>query len=339
MAKWKYNPETLLYEKFDEPAWQRAARVGVFVLGIIGVVCLNFWLYVSVFGWELPKTAALRKENTEWKSRLEVMNRRIDVCEQILGGIEDRDDDVYRAIYGLGELSSSIRLPGYDGINRYSFLESHGASSDLMRTTRRLDMLEKRTYIQSMALDEVGDIARQAGDMVSCVPSVPPILPAPGTFSLSSPFGFRTDPVYGGGEFHKGQDIATRRGNPVYATGDGVVELAEFQFNGYGNEVIINHGYGYKTLYAHLNTIEVVAGMKLKRGDRIGTVGSSGKSTGTHLHYEVFYRGNRVNPMQYMDMGMSVDEYREMVRKRREDSPYDKRSSTTELIRRRRDKK
>lgn len=339
MAKWKFNPETLLYEKFDEPGWQTALRVSVFVLGVIGLVCLNFWLYVSVFGWDLPKTAALKKENTEWKSKVDVMNRRIDMCEQIIGGIEDRDDDVYRAIYGLGEVATSIRLPGYDGLNRYSYLEDNGASADLIRTTRRLDNLEKRTYVQSMALDEVSGIAKHAGDMVSCVPAVPPILPASGTYNLSSPFGFRMDPVYGGGQYHTGQDIATHRGNPVYVTGDGTVELAEFQFNGYGNEVVVDHGYGYKTLYAHLNTIEVVAGMKLKRGDRIGTVGSSGKSTGTHLHYEVSYRGERVNPMQYMDMGMSVEEYRAMVRKRQEDSPFDKRSSTTELIRRRRDKK
>src|SRR5574344_704082 len=141
-------------------------------------------------------------------------------------------------------------------------------------------------------------------------------------------------PVYYAATPEGGQDFATKRGNPVYVTGGGVVEKANFQFNGYGNEIVVNHGYGYETRYAHLNTIEVTEGMKLQRGDRIGTVGATGKSTGSHLHYEVIYRGNRVNPLNYMDLSMPESEYRAMIEKRSAESPRGKMSSTTELLRR-----
>ena len=128
--------------------------------------------------------------------------------------------------------------------------------------------------------------------------------------------------------------MATATGTPVYATGDGVVTMAEFKSNGYGNQVVIDHGYGYQSRYAHLSVITVAEGMTVKRGEQIGNVGSTGKSTGAHLHYEVVYRGNRVNPMNYMDFNMSLDEYRSMIGTRRQESPVGKRTSTTELLRR-----
>ena len=173
----------------------------------------------------------------------------------------------------------------------------------------RADALMKRVYVNSKSLDEVAQVAARSGDMMSCVPNVPPLLPEPGTFYLSSSFGYRTDPIYGDSRRHQGQDFASTIGNPVYATGDAVVEKTAFQSRGYGNEIILDHGYGYETRYAHLNTIEVAEGMKVHRGDRIGTLGNTGKSTGPHLHYEVLYMGARVNPMNYMDINMPVEEY------------------------------
>ena len=257
------------------------------------------------------------------------------------------------------------------GVNRYADLEELGTNSSLGWTVRRLDGLTKRAYIQGKSLDEVGQLARTAGDMLACVPSVPPMLPDRNKVHLSSGFGYRTDPVFGGGERHGGQDFASATGTPVYATGDGVVLAAEFKTNvygggenhggqdfatdigvpvystgdgvvvqaeftsnGYGNQIVIDHGYGYQTRYAHLSVITVVAGMHIKRGEQIGNVGTTGKSTGPHLHYEVVYRGDRVNPMNYMDFNMSLDEYRSMIGTRVQESPVGKRTSTTELLRR-----
>ncbi|MCR4859432.1 MAG: M23 family metallopeptidase [Bacteroidales bacterium] len=336
MPKYIFNPETLLYEVKDEPRYLRPVRIVVGLVLAAGFVFLYFWLYTSVFHWELPRTAMLHRRAAAWEARMEVMGSRLDLYERTLSGIEQRDDEVYRSIYGLGVIPDEVKNSGLGGINRYAELDALGTRSSLSGSVRRVDHLLKRTYIQSKALDEVGQLAREAGDMIACVPSVPPLLPDASKVLLSSGFGYRTDPVYGGGENHGGQDFATATGTPVYSTGDGKVVSAQFQFSGYGNEIVIDHGYGYQTRYAHLNTIIVSEGMKVKRGEQIGTVGATGKVTGAHLHYEVIYQGNRLDPMNFMDFNMPLDEYRAMTGKRREDSPVGKRSSTTELLRRRR---
>ena len=329
MPKYVFNPETLLYEEKTEFKYLKHIKIVVAVLAAAGFVFLYFWLWTSVLHWDLLKTGILKRQAAAWEAKMEVLEGRL-----ALTGIEQRDDEVYRSIYGLGSIPDEVKNSGLGGQNRYAELDRLGTNSSLGWSVRWLDNLTKRVYIRSKALDEVGQLAREAGDMISCVPSVPPVVPDPSKVHLSSGFGYRTDPVYGGGENHGGQDFATASGMPVYCTGDGVVVQAEFKSNGYGNQIVIDHGYGYQTRYAHLSVISVVAGMKVKRGELIGNVGSTGKSTGPHLHYEVVYRGNRVNPMNYMDFKMPVDEFRSMTEQRSEDSPVGKRSSTTELLRR-----
>lgn len=316
---YKYNPETLMYEVQEEPKWLRLIRIVSCVVLACGLVFLYYYLYTSVLGWDLPKTAFLKKSIVRWESKLDVVNRQLDLYDITLNGIEDRDDRVYRSIFGLDSIKT-VPMPGKDDLGR------------------RMDSLALRTVLRSESLDEVQPMARTAGDMVSHVPSIPPVCPAKGAYRLSSGFGGREDPVYGGSEFHQGQDFACRMGYPVYSTADGVVEKVDFKFSGYGNEVVVNHGFGYQTRYAHLSTISVTEGMDLKRGDAVGKVGRSGKSTGPHLHYEVIYRGKRVNPMSFMDMEMSVSEYRDMVEKRVLESKYndDRMPTTTEILRRRR---
>ena len=192
-------------------------------------------------------------------------------------------------------------------------------ASQMQALALRIDLMQYRVNAQAAALGEVAVVAKKAGDMVSCIPAVPPIQPKKGTYTLSSPFGFRSDPISGVTKYHDGQDFAMSPGTPVYATGDGVVEKVDFKYTGYGNEVVIDHGFGYKTRYAHLNTIDVGVGQAVKRGEKIGEIGKSGKSTGPHLHYEVLYKGNAINPMSFMDMTMPVDEYRAMVNKRKQE--------------------
>lgn len=333
-----YNPETMLYEAVGVPGWQVWLRRLVLVFGAVAMGFLYFWIYTDVLGFDLPKTARLKKKNAEWVARMEILDRQVDLYDETLTGLEDRDDNVWRSIFGLTVIPDEVKNSGFGGLNRYEWLEEAGAAPELKAMMERLDVMTKRTYIQSKALDEVSLVSRTAGDMVSCVPAVPPILPKTGTYHISSYFGYRTDPVFGGRRFHEGIDFASDIGNPVYVTGDGVVEKVNIQFRGYGNEVVVNHGFGYKTRYAHLNTVDVAPGMHLKRGDRIGEVGKTGKSTGPHLHYEVVYRGAQVNPMHYLDMSMSVDEYKAMVD--RPDSPSaqarKKKPSNSELLRRRR---
>ena len=334
MSKYVLDPETLTYRSRPVPKYLKHLRYALMVVLGAALVGLYYWIYVSVLGFELPKTTKLKREYAKWEAKVNLVNLELDACESVLLGIEQRDDDVYRSIYGLSPIPDELKFAGIEGINRYEELDALGANSKLKNLVLRTDILAKRIYVDSKALDEVAVVARESGDMISCVPNVPPILPKEGTYRISSRFGYRTDPIYGDSRRHTGQDFATKTGNPVYATGDAVVEYVGYQFRGYGNEIILDHGYGYKTRYAHLNTIEVVEGMTVRRGERIGTVGNTGKSTGPHLHYEVIYRGAPVNPMNYLDINMPVDEYIAMIERRSEESPRDKRSSTMELLRR-----
>lgn len=317
MSRYVFNPITLQYEVREEPRYTRYVRTAVVVLVSVGLCILYFWLYTSVLGWDLPKTARLKKENARWQSRIALAERQLDIAEETLEGIEDRDDFVYRSIFGLNVIPEEVKRSVSD--------------PDADPLVVRMNALTKRAYVQTMSLDEVYGIAVNAGDMISHIPAVPPILPKKGSYHMASPFGYRVDPVYGGTRFHSGQDLAAAQGYPVYVTGDGVVEKVHFGFTGYGYEVLVDHGFGYKTRYAHLSRIDVAEGMKVLRGDQIGAVGRTGKATGTHLHYEVLYKGNAVNPYGYMDLDMTVEEYIAMITRRREESGP-KTKSTLELL-------
>ena len=284
----------------------------IFALSI-GMSVLYFWLYTSVFGLELPKTVLLKKQNAEWCSKMEVMNRQLDRYEDALTALQMRDDDIYRSIFGMHEIPAEVRNAGFGGVNRYSYLDGMDQNGLLKSTTVRMDVLTKKSYVQSKSFDEVAQLAKKAGDMASCIPAIPPINPDPSKYRLSSSFGYRTDPVHGRSTRHQGVDFALDSGNPVYSTGDGVVESVKFEFFGYGNQVVIDHGFGYKTRYAHLKNVGVVEGMKVKRGECIGESGNSGKSTGPHLHYEVIYKGSPVNPSNYYDLTITPEEYGTMV--------------------------
>ncbi|MBQ0078185.1 MAG: M23 family metallopeptidase [Bacteroidales bacterium] len=311
--KYTYNSSTLQYEQLQEAKWKKPLHLGLEALAVLGLVVLYFWFYTRVLNLELPKTAHIRKANSTWMAKMAVMEHNLDQMEASLEGIEYRNDDVYRNIFGLNPIPEEVKAAGFGGANRYAYLDALSPSSHLRITVKRLDVLTKRAYVQSRTLDEVAVVSKQAENMVACVPAVPPILPQKGTFRMSSPFGYRKDPVFKHSAFHNGIDLATTKGNPVYATGNGVVERVRIQYTGYGKEILIDHGFGYKTRYAHLNNIYVQKGQSVQRGEQIGEVGNTGKSTGPHLHYEVLYKGKPVNPMPYMDLSMRVDEFRAMV--------------------------
>lgn len=311
--KYVFNPRTLSYEVKRSSRKARIIRSLVFFAGSILLSVLYFWLYVSVFGMELPKTLILKKQNAEWASRMEVMNRQIDKYEDALTTLQMRDDDIYRSIFGMHEIPSEVREAGFGGVNRYEYLDQVDQHGILKNTVMRLDVLTKKSYVQSKSFDEVALLSKRAGDMASCVPAISPVVPDTKNYRLSSSFGFRKDPFTGRSKKHSGVDFALKPGNPVYATGDGVVESVRFEFYGYGNSVVINHGFGYKTRYAHLKSIGVSEGMKVKRGECIGESGNSGRSSGPHLHYEVMYKDAYVNPANYFDLTITTEEYSTMV--------------------------
>ena len=312
MAKKKryiFNPRTLIYEVERRSRRSQVLKSLAFFISSLGMAVLYFWLYTSVLGLELPKTLLLKKSNAELISRAEVLNRQLDRYEEALSTLQMRDDGIYRSIFGMNEIPADVRNAGFGGINRYS----HYSSGLLKNTAIRLDVLTKKTYIQSKSFDEIAHLSKRAGDMASCIPAIPPVTTDKRIYRLSSSFGYRTDPFTGRTKHHTGVDFALKPGNPVYATGDGVVSNIKFELFGYGNQVVIDHGFGYKTRYAHLKAIGVVEGMKVKRGECIGTSGNSGRSSGPHLHYEVLYKDRYVNPANYYDLTITPEEYSTMV--------------------------
>lgn len=276
---------------------------------------LYMWIYASVLGKDLPKTAVLRRQNADWQSRMAQMGARLDRDEEILSMLEVRDDRIYRSVYGMDEIPTAVRYAGIGGNNRYPALEVLDRGHVLRRTALRLDELAKRSYVQSKSFDDVLALAREAGDKAAHIPAIPPMSTAPNTFHLSSPFGFRSDPITGESKMHTGMDFSCRPGNPVYATGDGTVVLVENDFYGYGNHIEVDHGFGYVSRYSHLADMFVYVGQKVSRGDCIAQSGNSGRVTGPHLHYEILYRDGYVNPSAYMDLDILPEDYEAMVRK------------------------
>ena len=278
--------------------------------------CLYLWIYVAVLGQDLPKTAVLKRRNADWLSRLEQMEGRLDRYGEVLDLLAVRDDRIYRSVYGMDEVPAAVRDAGIGGgESRYADLESLDRGNVLRSMTARLDRLEKKAFVQSKSFDDVQALAQAAGDKAAHIPAIPPMTTEPGSFHLSSPFGVRVDPITGIGKMHTGMDFACPPGNPVYATGDGTVVLVESDFYGYGNHIEIDHGFGYVTRYSHLSDMYTYPGQKVSRGDCIGTSGNSGRVTGPHLHYEVIYRHDYVNPAAYMDLDISPEDYAAMVRK------------------------
>lgn len=311
--KYIFNQDTLSYEEKKRSRLSGLLRSAGMLAVSVGMAFLYMWVYTSVLGWELPKTTLLKKSNAQWCSKVELMNMQLDKYEEVLTSLQMRDDDIYRSIFGMNEIPAEVRNAGFGGVNRYAHLDAVAADGLLKNTVVRMDVLTKKTYVQSKSFDEVALLSKRAGDMASCIPAIPPINPDPTEYRLSSGFGYRTDPVYGRMARHTGVDFALKPGHPVYTTGDGVVESVSFELFGYGNHVLIDHGFGYKTRYAHLKSIGVVEGMKVKRGECIGLSGNSGKSTGPHLHYEVIYKDRHVNPANYYDLTITPQEYATMV--------------------------
>ena len=315
MPKYIFNKETLTYEEYTCSGKLKFLRAALLFAASAGAAFLYLWLYTSVLGYDLPKTAFLKKANARLNTRLELLNMELDSDAEYLASFQSRDNDIYRSVFGMNEIPAEVRNAGFGGVDRYAYLDAIDRTGLLRQTEIKIDVLTKKAWLQSNSFDEIEVVARKAGDMAVCIPSVPPILPDKSQYRISSSFGYRSDPFLGTRKRHTGMDFACHIGNQVYATADGVVEAVRTDTYGYGKYVIIDHGFGYKTRYAHLSKINVEKGMTVTRGSLIALSGNSGRSSGPHLHYEVMYKGNYVNPMNFMDLGMSVGEYAQVTEK------------------------
>lgn len=309
-SKYKFNPDSLDYDKVELSFKQKVYRFLTSFLAIVVVsLILNF---VLSFFIDFPSELKLKRELNQVLTQYELLNRKLDEVSNVLDDIQERDDNIYRVIFEAEPISKSKREAGFGGINRYADLEGFENSELVIETAKQLDILRARLYVQSKSYDEVIDLAKNKEKMWASIPAIQPCADKDLT-RFASGFGYRIHPIYKTRKMHTGVDLTAPIGTKVYATGDGTVIKAGYSRGGYGKRIIINHGFGYKTVYAHLHDIDVKSGQKVKRGDVIGEVGNTGRSTAPHLHYEIRYKNKPVNPVNFYFNDLTPEEYEKMI--------------------------
>ena len=308
--KYYYDTETCKYERIKVTTWDVILNLlGFLTVAVIVAVGLVF-AYNRYF--ESPKEMLLTKENEELTLYYDILNEELNQLTDMVNVLQERDDRIYRVIFEAEPIPTSIRRAGSGGTERYIALLENGLEADklIAESMSKVDQLRRQLYIQTKSYDEIGDMARKKTEMLAHIPAIQPI-PNKELTRLASGFGRRIHPIYKVRRMHYGIDFAAPRGTPIYATGNGVIKLAKRSFKkvGYGNQVEIDHGYGYVTKYAHMQDFVVKVGQNVKRGDLIGYVGSSGGSTAPHCHYEIIKDGRKVDPIQFIIQDVSDEEY------------------------------
>ena len=310
-VKYYYDSENLAYKRILPKKRKKFAYIMLFLLSSALFGFLSFFLLVNTSYFETPKDKIQAREIEALKLNYTVLNKKLDLMDDVLEAIENRDNNIYRIYFNTTPISEEERKAGFGGVNRYKDLQGFNNSDLIQNTTRRVDVLTKELVIQSKSLDEIVALAKQKEKLLAAIPAIQPVKNED-LKQMASGFGYRSDPFTKIRKFHYGMDFTARTGTPIYATGDGLVNKADASLSGYGNHIQIQHGYGYKTLYAHLSKFKCRPGQRVKRGDIIGYVGSTGRSQAPHLHYEVFKNGERVNPLNFYYGSISAKEYIEI---------------------------
>ena len=298
-VKYHFNTATLKYERVIVSWKKRLFRLlgwlatAVVFGAIIMLIAYNFF--------DSPKEKRLKRQLEETTYQLELLKQRSDQVSEVLKDIQERDNTIYRVIFEAEPIPVSIREAGYGGVDRYNKLRDYYNADLIVDVTKKVDQLSKQLYVQSKSYDEVWQLVKNKANMLSSIPAIQPVSNKDMT-RVASGYGWRIHPIYKTEKLHTGMDFTAPVGTEIYATGNGTVVKVEKDGRGYGNNVIINHGYGYQTLYGHMSKFSVRPGQKVKRGDLIGSVGNTGTSTGPHLHYEVHFNGNAVDPIKMLEI-------------------------------------
>lgn len=309
-VKYTYDSKTLSYKKIDR-SWK--VRLKEFTLFAFVSMAFGFVFYLAADLWfESPKELKMKRELDNMVIQYDLMNGKLDQLADVLGDIEKRDDEIYRTIFEAGPIPNEVRTAGFGGANRYKNLEGFNNSELLIDSRKKLDQIAGRAYVQTKSFDDVVEMARDKEKMLAAIPAIQPVANK-NLKRMASGYGYRIHPIYKVRKMHWGTDFSAPTGTPIYATGDGKVTKYRRSRAGYGNHIIIDHGYGYQTLYAHMSKVDVRRGQKVKRGDIIGYIGSSGRSTAPHLHYEVIKDGRKINPVNYFFNDLSPEEYEMML--------------------------
>ena len=302
---YRFNTKSLQVEPVKRSFWD---KFKVFLrYALAGLVFSVIVLFIGFTFFDSPKERMLQREIDQFQVQYEILNDRLNVLTNVLEDIQERDDQIYRVIFEADPIPRTVRDAAIGGTDRYSHLAGYQNSELMSSTMQRMDQLASQLYVQSKSYDEVFDMAQNKADMLASIPAIVPL--EKGTKRLMSGFGRRIHPIYKTMRMHTGVDFTAPTGTPIYSTGDGVVEKVERNNYGYGRMVVIDHGYGYKTLYAHMSEYNVRPGQEVTRGEVIGKVGNTGTSTAPHLHYEVHRDGNTVNPVHYFYSDLTPAEF------------------------------
>lgn len=311
--KYYYDTESCKYERVKVSTWDIVLNALAFAAFAVVLGVGMTWTYLTYF--ESPEEASLKKENEDLTFYYDVMKSELVDMNKMLSNLQDKDDNIYRTIFEAEPIPSTIRNAGAGGVDRYKDIRDDNVARAglIIDTYTRIDQLKKKMYIQTKSYDEIMDLALRKESLYASMPAIQPVSNKE-LKRLSSGYGYRIHPIYKTKRMHEGIDFAAPKGSPVYTTGDGVVERVKTSLRGYGKEVIVNHGFGYKTRYAHLNDFNVKQGQKVKRGECIGYLGNTGASTAPHLHYEVIKNNKKVDPVHYFYKDLNPTEYEEILR-------------------------
>jgi murein DD-endopeptidase MepM/ murein hydrolase activator NlpD len=307
-AKFRFNPETLEYEKVSNSILLRIGKIfGFTSLAIISGITTYLILNQD------QTTEQLKNQLVDYQIQVKLLEQKSGEMQSSLDELASMDDHVYREIFGADPIEDDIRKAGTGGVNKYISLEQLQDGNKIKALHMRLDNMKNQSKIQKDSYSKLIQMAKDKSKMLASIPAIQPI-PNKTLKRIASGFGYRVDPIYKTRKMHKGLDFSAPKGTKIYATGDGVIKMVKRDRWGYGTHIIIDHGYGYTTLYGHMSKASVKKGENVKRGQVIGLVGSTGKSTGPHLHYEVAKNGVQVNPVGYFYNDLTSDQYEEIVK-------------------------
>ncbi|MBJ6369095.1 M23 family metallopeptidase [Snuella sedimenti] len=309
-VKYYYDSESLSYRKIERKKRTTFKYAAVFILASALFGFLSVFIASQYI--ESPKEKALKRELQNMQLQYELLNKKMDQAEAVLANIADRDNNIYRVYFEANPIPEEQRKVGFGGINRYKDLEGFDNSKLIIESNKRIDVLQKQIVIQSKSLDEIAKLAEEKEKLLAAIPAIQPVSNEDLT-RMASGYGMRSDPFTKVRKMHWGMDFTAPRGTPIYATGDGVVKRADAGATGYGKHIRIDHGYGYVSLYAHLYKYNVRRNQKVKRGDLIGFVGSTGRSQAPHLHYEIFKDGARINPINFYYGSLTAEEFNKLL--------------------------
>ena len=305
-VKYYYDSEKLAYRKITPKKRKKFGFAALFIVASALFGFLSFVVLLNVPYFKTPNDRVQQREIENLRLNYSILNKKLEQLQVVADQMADRDNNLYRTYFNTTPITEEERKSGYK--NNYVALQGYNNSELLIRTTKKVDVLSKELAIQSKSLDAILKLAEAKQDFLASIPAIQPVQNEK-LRHVASGFGYRTDPFTKARKMHEGMDFTAKTGTPIFASGDGIVARADNSASGFGNHIVIRHGYGYESLYAHLSKYKCRAGQRVKRGDIIGYVGSTGRSEAPHLHYEVHKNGKVVNPLNFYYGSISAVEY------------------------------